>query len=145
MKFIVGTVGLLLLFACDQKNSLPQSLCECFDVQLAMMEEIEGKEMDDELLEEVEQKYEAEFNACDILAQEFEEDIKDLPQEKQVEAQQELMSSCEAYQEYAKQNEAMIQQQMQGQENPFEGMSEEEILEYLQESADAELEQLEEK
>lgn len=145
MKFLVGIVGVVLLFACNQKNDLPQSLCDCFDVQMEMMGELEGREMDEEWLDEIEQKYEAEFNACDILAKEFEEDIKDLPQEEQVEAQQELMNDCEAYQEYAKQNEVMIQQQMQGQENPFEGMSEDEILEYLQEAADAELEQLEEK
>lgn len=143
MKLLAPILVVILLVGCGEESKLPQSLCDCFDVQMEMMNEFEGKEMDDALVEEIELKYEAEFDACDRLAKAFEEKTKDLPQEEQVEAQQELMADCDAYQEYVKQNEAMMQQQMQNQENPFEGMSEEEIQELLQGAADEELNQLE--
>lgn len=146
MKLTVGIVGVMMLFACNQEKDLPQSLCDCFDVQMTMMEEIEAQEgeMNDEMFEKIELKYKPEFDACDQLAKAFEEETKDLSEAEQVDAQQELMDDCEAYQEYVKQNEAMIKQEMQGNENPFEGMSEEEIQEMLQGAADAELELLEE-
>lgn len=145
MRLLSGVIIVLLLFACNQKNDLPQSLCDCFDVQMDMMDEVEGKELNDEQLAEIEKKYESKFNSCDKLAKDFDDKMKGLTKEEQIEAQDSLKANCEAYQEYIDQNEAMTQQQMQGQENPFEDMSEDEILEYLKDAADAELEQLEEK
>ena len=143
MKFKIGVLSLLFFVSCEEQNELPQSLCDCFDVQMDMMDELEGKELNDEQLAEIEKKYEAEFNACDQLAKDFDDKMKDLSKEEQVEAQKEIMDNCDAYQEYAKQDDQLIQQEMENQEDPFEDMTEEEILEYLEQTAGEELEEQE--
>lgn len=148
--FILG--GLLtLIYSCDEapaEKTLYDELCECVELGQKVYEEYEAGGSNQDDVEELQAKYQEEFDKCEEVTQELDLEFEDLSEEEIKEKELEIRAACPALDEQIKEQERMQeemrQNMMMGEGEGLENQLDPEQLEQLQrmlEEGDFELEE----
>lgn len=126
-SFYLGGISLaLLVSSCQEQeevNEDPTNMCDCFEIQLQMIGDMDGMDMNDPKVEEIEKGYEEAFELCQVIGEEFEKNVEGLSMEEMEQVRTDLLDDCPAFAEV----EAYMEEQMRMMQESMQDMNPEDL------------------